>query len=274
MKETDNLLRENSHDRDISEIVATITALDRPSPSLLRFTAFVPGSANNPVWAEANVAIRLYLSEEFDDATRVYTVRSFDAATESTVVDVVQHHHESLMMCWSDTVKINDTLVLTGPRPHFVIPEGEQAALFLDDTAIPALAAILDQWPTGLRGKGWVVTDDPAAFDELPSIDGLELNLLAPGSDPTVQPLAQQAYDLENPETYVVWAAGERDEMKSIRRHFRKQVGLEKDAVAVFGYWKYNTTNTQIDAVRKENYMKMLSEGLQLENFDDLSLEI
>ena len=72
----------------------------------------------------------------------------------------------------------------------------------------------------------------------------------------------------------MVWAAGERDEMKSIRRHFRKQVGLEKDAVAVFGYWKYNTTNTQIDAVRKENYMKMLSEGQLLENFDDLSLEI
>ncbi|WP_241828331.1 siderophore-interacting protein [Corynebacterium glutamicum] len=94
-EETDNLLRENSHDRDISEIIATITALDHPSPSFLRFTAFVPGSANNPVWAEANVAIRLYLSEEFDDATRVYTVRSFDAATESIVVDVVQHHHES-----------------------------------------------------------------------------------------------------------------------------------------------------------------------------------
>lgn len=126
MKETDNLLRENSHDRDISEIVATITALDHPSPSLLRFTAFVPGSANNPVWAEANVAIRLYLSEEFDDATRVYTVRSFDAATESIVVDVVQHHHESPMMRWSDTVKINDTLVLTGPRPHFVIPEANK----------------------------------------------------------------------------------------------------------------------------------------------------
>lgn len=48
MKDTDNLLRENSHDRDISEIVATITALDRPSPSLLRFTAFVPGSAKQP----------------------------------------------------------------------------------------------------------------------------------------------------------------------------------------------------------------------------------
>lgn len=75
----------------------------------------------------------------FLDVARVYTVRSFDAATESIVVDVVQHHHESPMMRWSDTVKINDTLVLTGPRPYFVIPEGEQAALFLDDTAIPAL---------------------------------------------------------------------------------------------------------------------------------------
>lgn len=72
----------------------------------------------------------------------------------------------------------------------------------------------------------------------------------------------------------LTWCGQPASEMKSIRRHFRKQVGLEKDAVAVFGYWKYNTTNTQTDAVRKENYMKMLSEGLQLENFDDLSLEI
>ncbi|WP_080792360.1 siderophore-interacting protein [Corynebacterium pacaense] len=266
MTNPDGLLRENAHDRDISEIRATITAVDRPSFSLLRVTAHLPGAAQNPVWGIPNVAVRFYL----DDATRVYTVRSFDRACESMVVDVVQHGHPSPMMSWSETVAPGDELTLTGPRPHFPLPPGGKVALFLDDTAIPALAAIMDQWPAGVGGVGWVVTEDVAAFEELPHIEGLELHLLAPGD----QPLADKARELPNPSTHVVWAAGERDEMKSIRGYFRRDIGLEKESVAVFGYWKKGTTNTRIDQVRRDHYMRLLAEGGDLEGFDDLSLEI
>jgi hypothetical protein len=72
----------------------------------------------------------------------------------------------------------------------------------------------------------------------------------------------------------VVWGAGERDEMREVRRFFRTGAGLAKEDVAVFGYWKRGTTNTQIDAERLAAYEKVLASGGTVTELDDLALPI
>lgn len=265
-------LRDTVHDRDISDFAATVTQVARPVPSVLRVTLHLPGAGRNPEWAKPNVAIRFYLSERYEEQTRVYTVRSFDREEETVEVDVVQHGASSPMMAWSTDVEVGDTLHITGPRPHMVLPEcpGGRAVLFADDTALPALYSILDQWPSGVRGRCWVSTPDRAAFEELPHLPEVELSYL-----PAVgTPLLDAARLVPSPEDVVVWAAGEREEMKGIRRHFRREVGLDKQRVAVSGYWRRGVTNTEIDAVRKENYLALMARGGQMEDLDDLSLSI
>ncbi|MCG7438236.1 siderophore-interacting protein [Corynebacterium freneyi] len=264
------------HDRDIKEYRATITSVTRPSPSILRIAAHLPGSQAVPEWSLPNVAIRFYLDERYDRHTRVYTVREYDADSEEAIIDVVQHGSESPMMRWSRDVAAGDVLVLTGPRPHAVVPrpKSRRVVLFADDTAIPALAALLDQWPAGYWGTAWACTSDLAAVAELHRPAGVEIIHLDPAHSPDAAPLASAALGLADPRGLGVWAAGERDEMRTIRRHFRRTVGLPKEDVAVFGYWKRGVSNTDIDRHRKEVYERLAAEGRSMESVDDLSLPI
>ena len=137
------------HDRGLNDVVAVVERVERPTESILRIAVQLTSSADDPNWLRPNVAFRIQLGPHYDDVSRVYTVRTFDASSGSMTFDVVLHGHTSPMMRWADDRRVGDTFSLTGPRPHFLVPEiaGRRVALFADDTAIPALYSILLQWP-------------------------------------------------------------------------------------------------------------------------------
>ncbi|GAB3262730.1 siderophore-interacting protein [Kineosporia babensis] len=260
-------LRSADHNRAMHDATATITGIHHPTPHLLRFTAELPAPvAADPTWGTPNVTLRLELSA---DVSRVYTVRRFDPTAATIEVDVVLHSGESPMMQWAAGLRLGLEVAFRGPRQHFVIPDepARPVALFLDATAIPALYAILAHWPERVGGVGWVRTEDAAAFAELPSVPGLELHRIETG-------LLERAHVLPNPEQYVVWGAGEREDMRALRSHFRSTVGLAKEHVALYGYWKRGLSNTEIDQYRLANYQRILADGGNLDDIDDLAITI
>ena len=268
---TPKATQSEDHNRGLQLGRATVASFWDVTPELARVVLRIPGLAAEPNWLVPNVAIRFYLDERFDTSTRVYTVRSADAAAETIEVDVVKHGETSPMMKWIDTLQVGDTVKFGGPRPHFDIPDtaGRDAVIFADATSLPALYAILEQADPGLAGRGWVATNDEGAFAELPVLPGLTLTRIAPGTGFT-----EQLATLQEPASVVVWGAGERDEMRAIRSFFRNDNGLAKDDVAVFGYWKRGTTNTQIDEKRVAAYEIALAEGRSVHDLDDLALAI
>lgn len=268
---TPKATQSDDHNRGIQLGRATVASFWDVSPELARVVLRIPDLNAEPNWLVPNVAIRFYLDERFDTSTRVYTVRSAEAAAETVEVDVVKHGETSPMMKWIDTLQVGDTVKFGGPRPHFDIPEtdGRDAVVFADATSLPALYAILEQADPKLTGRGWVATNDEVAFAELPVLPGLTLTRIAPGTG-----FADQLATLQEPASVVVWGAGERDEMRAIRSFFRNDNGLAKDDVAVFGYWKRGTTNTQIDEKRVAAYEIALAEGRSVHDLDDLALAI
>ena len=270
-------LRNSEHDRDIDDHTAVITSVSGPCPSIVRITAKIPGSSANPAWNSANVAVRLYLSERYGNHTRVYTVRDYLADTEEIVVDIVQHEHDSPMMLFSRDAHTGMEFSLTGPRVHFGVPQhnpGEPVALFADATAIPALVSIFDRADGELTGELYLAAGDRAAVDEIPIPGGLRLTHIDPADTDDPRPLETHARELPEPTSYVVWAAGERAEMASIRSYLRNEVGMDKSRVAVAGYWRIGVGNDEIDRARKRFYEKRLAEGAKLEDFNDLDVGI
>ncbi|MCL0246539.1 SIP domain-containing protein [Corynebacterium sp. CCM 8835] len=270
-------LRDSEHDRDIDDHTAVITSVSEPCPSIVRITARISGAGTNPAWRSANVAIRLYLSERYGNHTRVYTVRDFLEDTGEVVVDIVQHEHDSPMMLFSRDAHVGMEFSLTGPRVHFTIPPREQdepVALFADATAIPALVSIFDRTDGKLPGELYLVAGDRAAVNEITLPGDLRLTHIDPEDTGDPQPLYTCARALENPTSYVVWAAGERAEMASIRSYFRDEVGMDKSRVSVAGYWCIGVGNDEIDRARKKFYERKRAEGAKLEDFNDLDVGI
>lgn len=274
------VLTERDHATGIDALTLTVTGLRTVTPRLLRITAEPTAPLTDPAWQLPNVAIRLQISAgDAGTVSRVYTVRSFDAATGRMEIDVVLHPGASPMMAWAAALAVGDPVRLTGPRPHFLPPvqPGRRIALFLDETAIPALCAILAQWPAGAVAEGWVECVDAELLAELPAVPGVTLRHLP--RDPeqpagTSGALVAAAHALAEPGAHTVWAAGERDEMRAIRSHFRAQPGIDKAEVAVYGYWKHGMSTSEIDRHRLRHYEETLAAGGGIDDLDDLAIGV
>ena len=237
-------LRGADHDRGLQALQVQVVAVAQPCVSLLRLVVQLPEQAALAPWQRANTAVRIQLGAAFGDVSRIYTVRSVDAATRQFILDVLLHEAPGPMLAWARALRPGDAFDLTGPRPHLQVPhrEGSVALLFADQSAIPALFALLQQWPAGLA------TGDA--------------------------PLLQQARRLRPDAHNTVWAAGEREEMRALRRHFIEAVGLARTDVAVAGYWKRGETTTDTDQRRRRNYERVLARGGGLQDLDDLADDI
>ncbi|WP_459000995.1 siderophore-interacting protein [Stenotrophomonas sp. PSU_St103] len=265
-------LRGADHDRGLQALQVQVVAVAQPCASLLRLVVQLPEHAELAPWQRANTAVRIQLGATFGDVSRIYTVRSLDPNTRQFTLDVVLHEAPGPMLAWVRALRPGDAFVLTGPRPHLQVPqrEGTWALLFADPSAIPALFALLQQWPADLRAEVWIASDDAFPVDELPAIEGVRVLRLATGD----VPLLQQARQLLPEPGSTVWAAGEREEMRALRRHFIETVGLPRSDVAVAGYWKRGETTTETDQRRRRNYERVLARGGGLQDLDDLADDI
>jgi NADPH-dependent ferric siderophore reductase len=274
VEDPNGVLAQDDHMRDMDRVRMEVRGIARPTPSVMRVTGRIPGA--DPVqWRVPNLAVRIEVETPATGrpVSRIYTIRSFDAGAGTVEIDFVLHEDDSPAMRWLHAAQPGDTVWLTGPRPHFVPPfsPGKRAALFADDTAIPAVHAILEAWPEGVPGAIWIDSGDRAAMEALPRVAGVDRHLMLrdPGcAAGTADRLFAAATALDAPLDWTIWAAGERDEMRRLRAHFRA-LNLPREALQVLGYWKRGTSSSELDRRRLASYEAALAKGLRMEDMID-----
>lgn len=274
------VLQQKEHMAGMDRMELTVLGFSRPFPSVTRVMARLPVEDVTP-WATPNIAIRFELPNpvSFRPISRVYTVRRCLPEQRAIEVDFVMHPDMSPAMRWLSTLAIGDTISVVGPRQH-VLPNYSRhrlVALFADETAIPALLSILDNWPRGQSGIAYVETGDREAYDELPTPDGLTLHWLQrqPHTPPgTTGRLVDAAINLPNPLGWTLWAAGERQEMRAIRKHYLDVRGYSKDDLRLFGYWRQGISSSDIDRARLDLVNKLQAEGQNGMAFEDFDITL
>lgn len=280
VEDPDNLLSRPDHMRDMERLEMTVLGVASPTPSVARVSGRI-APRDPQAWTLPNQTVRIEVESPagLRPISRVYTIRSFDARTRSVEIDFVRHDDDSPAMRWLANVKTGDRVWMTGPRQHFIPGNapGKAALVFADETAIPAVHAILMQWPEGLPGEIWVETGDAAAFHELPQLAGVAMHLLhRPPERPagsTGALFATARSRLADVSACSLWAAGERQEMRDFRNHF-KALGMARQDLRVFGYWKRGTSSSEIDRARLQGYSRLLRQGGTLEDVNDFDLPI
>lgn len=121
-----------------------------------------------------------------------------------------------------------------------------------DMSAVPAIAAALDALPAQATGAAVIEVDTEADILDLDHPAGVELVWIT-NPDHTVSALADAVRTITWREGRVqVFAHGEREAMKELRRVFFDEHALERGQVSLSGYWARGRTEDRFQAEKRE----------------------
>ncbi|HEX2145117.1 MAG TPA: siderophore-interacting protein [Glycomyces sp.] len=224
------------------------------------------------------------LPEEEQCGVRTYTVRAVRGDLGEVDVDMVVHEAHSDAECgpalrWLSDAKVGDEILFLGPDarwegPHggldFHAPEGAELLIAGDETAAPAISAILEDLPITARGKAFIevpTAADVLALDAPEEVDVVWLpregavwgDRLIPavteaargmdfakteqfdgvtGVDAVEDEMIWEAPQEVAASDAYVWIAAETGVVKTLRFTIREELGLPRESGAFMGYWR------------------------------------
>jgi len=146
--------------------------------------------------------------------------------------------------------KPGDPVALWGPRTAYAPPADTDWFLLAgDDTGIPAIATILESLPATTPVRAFIEVDGqqdqvPLAESPLFAVTWLHRGSKSAGTT-TLLAEAVKAMDWPDGAAYV-WGGGESRAMTAIRKYVRHQIGLEREAVSLVGYWRHAEDTTTL----------------------------
>lgn len=174
---------------------------------------------------------------------RWYTVRAHRPEVAEIDVDIVTHGDSGPGSAWALRAKVGDPVGLTsgGALYRGAQVEGPQL-LVADETAVPALAAVLDD-----RSRRGLDDSDLRLHVEVADralLGGYDLpestRVHERGSDAPGAAVhrALAADPASTTDLRYAWLCGEAGMVTSLRRHLVREVGMDRRSILFCGYWK------------------------------------
>ncbi|WP_405964194.1 siderophore-interacting protein [Streptomyces sp. NBC_00723] len=195
------------------------------------------------------------LPDDVRAVMRSYTLRTLrrDALGRTTEIDIdfVLHTPAGPASAWASGAGAGDRVVLLGPaladnRAIRFRPPGDTDLIVLwgDESALPAVASILESLPAGQRARVWLETHDAGNVRELATAADAEITWMVGESSVDALrearlPAAAHPY---------VWIAGESGCVKALRRHFVRERGIDRRRITFVGYWRQGMNEEQLRA--------------------------
>lgn len=173
---------------------------------------------------------------------RNYTIRRFRPAPGELDIDFVLHGDTGPGSAWAGRARAGDVVgVLEQDRSYEPPADAAWQLLVGDETALPAIAAILEELPDDSRAHVFVEVPSPADVQDLSAPRGARLQWLPRDEQPErpgdLVRRAVLAADFPHGPGYA-WIAGEARMTTAIRRHLVRNRGFDKTAVTFCGYWR------------------------------------
>ena len=171
---------------------------------------------------------------------RAYTVRRFDPLTGVLDIDFVIHGDDGPASAWAASATVGRTILFSGPRDGYRLrADAPWRWLAGDETALPAIAAILEAAPVGVATTAWI---------EVPSADDRQALRLPAGADVHWLPrdgrpgsrLVDAVRAARTPAGVgQAFVAGEAAAVRALERHLLDR--LPAEFVHAQGYWAAGT---------------------------------
>ncbi|MCW5251874.1 siderophore-interacting protein [Streptomyces sp. SHP 1-2] len=184
---------------------------------------------------------RVTFAEGRRPIARAYTVRRYDPHGRELDVDIVLHG-DGIASDWARAAAPGDRMHIAGPARTQGLPVGADRLLIAgDDTAIPAIARLLEELPDGTRGRVLIDVEHASHTQELRGPAGVDLTWLPRHPSAPAHPggLLEAVRRMAWAEgEWFAWLAGEQSAVQEIRRHLVRDRHMPKSAIDFTGYWK------------------------------------
>ena len=184
---------------------------------------------------------RLDLRRDPRPLSRTYTVRRWDPESGELDVDVVKHGIGE-GATWAYRAEIGDRIHFYGPSSSRALPRDADWLLVAgDDTAIPAIARLLEDLPDDVRAQVFIEVAEDGHRLELRTLPHVEVTwLVRDGAEAGTTTHLVDA--VKNTDWWdgrpFAWVAGERTAVRDLRRHLVEDRGVRKEDVEFSGYWR------------------------------------
>lgn len=179
-------------------------------------------------------------------SVRTYTPRAFRPESGELDVDFFLHG-EGPASTWARTAGPGAKAGIAGPgRSHYVVDrEASDFVIAGDESAIPAIATILEALPAGARASVFVEVSDSLDEQELPSPAQTQIRWLHRGGETGTEGALLMAAlrDFDLPRGARCWVATESVAVRDIRRLLLSEKGVEPARLVTRGYWKRAVAN-------------------------------
>ncbi|MEU1811025.1 siderophore-interacting protein [Micromonospora aurantiaca (nom. illeg.)] len=171
---------------------------------------------------------------------RQYTVRRWRPEVGELDIDFVKHGI-GVGTTWAYRAQPGDRIHFTGPSSSKALPAADWLLVAGDDTAIPAIARLLDELPGDARAQVFIEVAEDAHRLPLRALPHVEVNwLVRAGAAPGLAGLLVDA--VRNTGWWdggvFAWVAGERTAVRDLRRHLVEERGVAKEDIEFIGYWR------------------------------------
>jgi NADPH-dependent ferric siderophore reductase len=230
----------------------TVQAVRELSPRLRRIT-FTGEDLGRFAWNGPAAHIKVILDPAGGPGgralMRTYTARRYDGARRELDVDFVLHG-EGPASSWAAQARPGQTLDIAGPgKAYNIDPAATHYLLLGDDSALPALATLLEALPGSARVTVLLELAheaDRAGLDA--NHPGLALHCLVRGEDPRQagEPLLAALRQRDLPpagDTSRIYVACESGAVRRIRHHLLAERGWPAAQLVTRGYWKLGATD-------------------------------
>ncbi|MGH6956162.1 MAG: siderophore-interacting protein [Caulobacteraceae bacterium] len=178
--------------------------------------------------------------EDGETARRHYTIRDFNREARRLDIDFVLHG-QSPATYWARHVQPGDAIEAHGPRGRTRLANEAKDHLFVgDETAMPAIFAMVERLEAGARADVLIEVEGPAETEALASDGEVSLEWVFRGASkpgPSGLLLDRLAALAPSPQGRHAYILGETSNVRA-QRHLLLDAGFERGQITAEGYWR------------------------------------
>lgn len=197
------------------------------------------------------------VAAEFRPRGRRYTIRSWDPETRRVTIDFVVHGDTGYAGRWANEARPGDILQFVGPHGAYLPdPEADWHLMVGDESALPAIAASLEQIRPGIPVVAIVIVDGPANEQPLDSPGDLTASWIHRTGNDTRRVVDAVAGVSFRPGKIDVFVHGEAAEIRAVRKYLVDAHGIDRRGTSISPYWRRGDT----DEAWRENKASFIAE--------------